>query len=106
MLCNLIANAVRYSPAGTEITVAAYGEEEWVRFEVRDHGYGVAPADRERIFEEFVSVPCGGATGGTGLGLALARGLVEMMGGTMHVTGEVGEGSTFSFTLPRCAPPL
>jgi GAF domain-containing protein/DNA-binding response OmpR family regulator len=110
---NLLANAVKFTPAGGRVDVAAgpagpAGGE--VRVAVRDTGVGVAPEDRERIFEAFHQAGRPGAAGGsaapppregTGLGLALARRFVELHGGRLWVESAPGAGSTFTFTLPR-----
>jgi signal transduction histidine kinase len=70
-----------------------------VRFEVKDTGEGISPEFRERIFEKFFQVP-GGKSGGSGLGLTIAREIVLAHGGKIGVESEVGKGSTFWFTLP------
>ena len=76
-----------------------------VRVSVSDTGPGVAPDDRERIFEEFQQTDAGVALReGTGLGLALSKRLVELHGGRIWVDSEVGAGSTFVFTLPARSP--
>lgn len=102
-LINLLANAVKFTPAGGTIGVRArYGDDE-VRVTVWDTGVGIAADDLERIFEPFeqgdssLSRPFEG----TGLGLTLSRRLIETMGGTLTVTSEVGRGSAFEIVLPR-----
>jgi signal transduction histidine kinase len=72
--------------------------------EVADRGIGVAPADRERIFEPFRRLDAGAATPGMGLGLAVTRRLVERQGGHIAVESEPGRGSTFRVELPVAAP--
>jgi signal transduction histidine kinase len=100
VVLNLLANAVKFTPSGGRVDVSAEasGDEE-VRVAVRDSGVGIAPADLERIFEEFQQADR--TSGGTGLGLALARRFVELHHGRITVTSKVGAGSTFSFTVPR-----
>jgi len=99
---NLVSNALRYSPDGGAIHLVARAEPGWVHVEVKDHGLGI-PADRlESIFERFGRAH-GVAYGGLGLGLAIARGIVERHGGRIWAesAGRVGEGSTFHILLPR-----
>jgi signal transduction histidine kinase len=106
VLLNLLSNAVKFTPEGGRIDVRALAANGTVQVSVTDTGIGIAPADQEAIFEEFRQV--GHASRkreGTGLGLALARKFVELHGGRLWVTSEVGAGSTFTFTLPagdRC----
>jgi signal transduction histidine kinase len=101
VLLNLLSNAVKFTPEGGRIDVRALPANDTVEVSVADTGIGIAPEDQEAIFEEFRQV--GHATRkreGTGLGLALARKFVELHGGRVWVTSEVGKGSTFTFTLP------
>ena len=99
---NLLSNAARYSPAGNEIRITAQVVDECVEVQVTDHGTGVAPEDCERIFEKFYRGRHGAtlAVRGTGLGLAVARQLVEAHAGTIGVRSIVGAGSTFWVRLP------
>jgi signal transduction histidine kinase len=101
-LTNLIANAIKYSPAKTEITVAARDEGPGLLVEVGDHGYGIAADVLPHIFEKFYRVPSVQDTDvpGTGLGLALVREIVELHGGRVTVHSEPGVGSTFSVRFP------
>jgi signal transduction histidine kinase len=102
---NLITNALRYSPAGSEIVVRAVAEADgspadgFVRFEVVDHGPGIPAEHQESLFEKFFRVP-GSPTGGAGLGLFIARGIVQAHGGRIGITSEANRGSTFWFTIP------
>jgi len=103
VLDNLIGNALRHSPAGTEVTVRASPDRDRVRFEVEDRGEGIPPEYRHRIFEKFFRVP--GTKGeGIGLGLYLAREIVLAHGGEMGVDSDPGKGSRFWFTLPVPGP--
>jgi signal transduction histidine kinase len=98
---NLLANAVKFTPPGGAVDVSAAQVNGEVRIAVADTGPGIAPEDRERIFEEFQQTELGiGQREGTGLGLALSKRLVELHGGRIWVDSELGEGSTFVFTLP------
>jgi signal transduction histidine kinase len=97
VLAHLLDNAVRYSPNGGSVTVAARRKSDTVEFQVVDEGVGIPPAERERIFRKFYS---GEQRGGTGLGLFIAQGLVSAMGGRIRVESAEGEGSRFAFELP------
>jgi signal transduction histidine kinase/CRP-like cAMP-binding protein len=108
ILYNLLSNAIKFTPEGGRVTVAARraeggaGGQQYAEVSVTDSGIGIPAAHLERIFEEFEQVthPAVGGQEGTGLGLAMVKKLVEMQGGTVHVASVVGEGSTFSFTIP------
>jgi CheY-like chemotaxis protein/anti-sigma regulatory factor (Ser/Thr protein kinase) len=99
---NLLANAVKFTPDGGRVGIAAGLNGDDVRITVWDTGIGIAPADQARIFEEFqqVSGPDRQGSEGTGLGLALAKRFVELHGGRLMVESAVGQGSRFTFTLP------
>jgi signal transduction histidine kinase len=101
VITNLLTNALRYGggqPVAVTVGVREDVNEAFVS--VRDQGMGIAPADQERIFEEFVQLP-GATPGGTGLGLPISRRLAELLGGALTVVSEPGDGSTFYVTLPR-----
>jgi two-component system phosphate regulon sensor histidine kinase PhoR len=99
---NLIANAIKYSPVKTEITVEARAVSGGLLVEVSDHGYGISTDALPHIFEKFYRVSSVEDTDvpGTGLGLALVREIVELHGGRVTVHSELGLGSTFSVRLP------
>ncbi|MGZ8782454.1 MAG: GAF domain-containing protein, partial [Gaiellaceae bacterium] len=103
VLAHLLDNAVRYSPAGGTVTVAARRHEENVEVSVQDEGIGIPHAEQERIFRKFYrgEAASSGAVGAgaTGLGLFLAAGLVNAMGGTIRVDSAEGRGSTFVLEL-------
>ncbi|WP_290751036.1 ATP-binding protein [Amaricoccus sp.] len=110
VLTNLVGNAIKFTDTGRiDVDLAAVAGEDGLRVTVSDSGRGIAPDDHARIFERFVQVD-GSLTrsaGGAGLGLAIARSLVELMGGTIRVESALGAGSTFSLFLPlaRAASP-
>jgi signal transduction histidine kinase len=95
-LDNLLSNAVRHAP-GEEVVIAVSARDGVAEMTVSDRGPGIAPEDRERIFEPGVR---GGAGAGSGLGLALARAIAEAHGGTLTVVSRPGEGATFTLALP------
>lgn len=96
---NLIANAIRHTPAGGEVEVRARRLDGWVRCEVADTGEGIPAEYQQRVFEKFFRVP-GAPSDGTGLGLSIAREIVIAHGGEIGVESGRGRGSTFWFTLP------
>ena len=107
VLLNLLDNAVKYNRPGGAVTVTAQtAPENAVRIEVSDTGAGIAPEDLPRLFERFYRVDKARSRrlGGTGLGLAIAKQVVEQHGGRIEVQSTLGEGSTFSFTIPRIPP--
>ncbi|MHB8509476.1 MAG: sensor histidine kinase [Candidatus Dormibacteria bacterium] len=99
---NLITNAVKYSPEGAPVTIRAVKRDSMVRVEVTDKGVGIREEDLGRLFKRFQRIqdPATRSAKGTGLGLYIVKGLVELHGGTVEVSSRHGEGSTFSFTLP------
>lgn len=101
VLTNLVENATKYAPEGTEIVVSVRDDGDQIRFEVSDRGPGVPLAAAERIFEPFERVARDGTPSGTGLGLAVAKSFVEAHGGRIWIEPRGGGGSTFAFTLPR-----
>lgn len=99
-LTNLIENATKYAPEGTEILVRVRHDGESLRFEVADRGPGVPAGAAQRIFEPFERAARDGTTSGSGLGLAVAKSFVEAHGGRIWIEPRGGGGSTFAFTLP------
>ena len=105
VLFNLLDNAAKYAPAGTEIRVSARQEDGVVRVRVSDEGEGIRPGDLERIFDKFYRVHAEDRRRvGTGLGLAICRGFVEAMGGTI-VAGNRADrsGAVFTISFPVAA---
>ena len=102
----LVDNALRYSPEGGTVTVAATLRQDKVEVSVADEGIGIPQADQEQIFRKFyrgADAELRTGAGGTGLGLFIARGLVTAMGGRIWVSSREGEGSRFAFELPAAA---
>jgi K+-sensing histidine kinase KdpD len=97
VMTNLLANAARYAPRGSDVWIAAARDGDDVRIEVSDQGRGIAPEDAEQVFEPFVR---GSGSRGSGVGLAICRSIVEAHGGTIGVRRTFGGGATFSFTIP------
>lgn len=102
-LINVIDNAIRYAGRGAEITVHARQTATQAVLEVDDNGPGIAPADRERVFERFVRATEAGP--GCGLGLAIVREIVEHHGGTVQLEGRAPSGLRVRVSLPL-APPI
>ncbi|MBI3304264.1 MAG: HAMP domain-containing protein, partial [Deltaproteobacteria bacterium] len=99
VLSNLVSNALRHTPTGGQVTVCARPTNGWVRFEVTDTGAGIPKVYQQRIFDKFFRVP-GAPVGGAGLGLPIAKEIVQEHSGEIGVESEEGQGSTFWFTLP------
>jgi signal transduction histidine kinase len=112
ILVNLLANAIKFTPEGGQVTVRCARSEArqdhdgaegpWIRLDVEDTGVGIAPEQRERIFEPFVQVESGYTRrhGGAGLGLSISLQLARSMGGELSMRSEAGHGSTFTLWLP------
>jgi signal transduction histidine kinase len=102
ILVNLIANAVKFTPEGGLVRVSAHDHGDVVELAVEDTGIGIAPEDRDTIFEPFRQVQGGDAKGygGVGLGLALVAKLCELLAARVELESEVGKGSTFRVLVP------
>lgn len=108
VLVNLVGNAVKFTEKGeVEVRVGRYCERKapkrnFLLFSVRDTGIGIPPEQLEKIFGKFVQVDSTSRRkyGGTGLGLALSKQIVEILGGSIWVESQVGKGSTFHFSYP------
>jgi len=103
ILLNLVENARKFSPAESEITVSLEAGENAVQVHVADQGPGISPEMQDVIFERFqrVEPTTQARTSGVGLGLPIVRELLRLQQGEVVVQSAVGEGSTFTFTLPR-----
>jgi signal transduction histidine kinase len=103
VLSNMISNASKFSSDGDEVVVGASVNGDMVRLFVRDHGAGIPPGAREKVFGRFSQLDSSDQrrTGGTGLGMNISREIVEAMGGMIDYDSEVGKGSTFYVDLPR-----
>jgi signal transduction histidine kinase len=113
---NLLTNAIRFAPRGSEIVVRAHPDAATaeagahrapaptrIRFEVADKGHGISPEHQAGLFEKFFRVP-GSPAGGSGLGLFIAKGVVQAHGGEIGIASAPGNGATFWFTVPVVAP--
>lgn len=99
-LVNLLHNAIKFTPAGGKIILAARSEADMIIFSIRDTGVGIPAEDLPRIFERFYKADRARSGGGTGLGLAITRHLVEAHGGRIWAESVEGRGSTFYFSIP------
>ena len=100
---NLIGNAIKFTTAGGRITVGAASNDQEVVFWVADSGSGIAPDDLPHVFDRFWQATRGDRRG-AGLGLPIAKGIVEAHGGHIWVESTLGRGSTFFFSIPRARP--
>jgi PAS domain S-box-containing protein len=99
VLVNLLTNAIKYSPEGTQIDFSIAPEERLIAFRVVDHGRGIDEKYLPRIFDRYFKVPGSYERNGTGLGLAISKEFIEAQGGAIWVQSQVGMGSEFGFTL-------
>jgi signal transduction histidine kinase len=102
IVTNLVSNAVKYTPDGGHVVVRVVPDKTLAAISVQDDGHGIGPADLPYIFDKFYRVRTGETEGieGTGMGLAIVKSLVDAHGGDITVASELGEGSTFTVTLP------
>jgi len=102
VLNNLLSNAFKFSPEGATVTVSAARNGNFIEVSVADTGVGIPPEDVDNLFKKFVQVSSKATRGekGTGLGLAIVKKIVELHGGKVRVKSKMGEGSTFTFSLP------
>jgi two-component system, OmpR family, sensor histidine kinase KdpD len=100
VLSNIIENALRFSPKGSEIHITVARWRSAVQVRVTDQGPGIPPSERDRVFEEFYRRDAGAGRGGTGLGLAIARAVLVAHGGTISAGAAPGGGTALTFELP------
>jgi two-component system sensor histidine kinase KdpD len=105
VLLNLIENAAKFTPPGSRIRIAARVLGDRVAVEVADQGPGIPAGQEERVFEKFFRDPVGTGRAGAGLGLAIAKGIVDLHGGSIAAENRPEGGAVFRFTLPIDAPP-
>jgi signal transduction histidine kinase len=107
ILMILIDNAVRYTPPGGSVRIETWVTSERCGFLIRDTGIGISRAHHERVFERFfrVDVARTPRDGGSGLGLSIAKSLVDFHGGTIHLESEIGEGASFEVAFARADVP-
>jgi signal transduction histidine kinase len=105
VVSNLLSNAIKYG-GGFPIAVTVTGTAEAGLVRIQDHGAGIAPADHARVFEKFTRLPGPSVVGGFGLGLWIVRKVVEAAGGSILLESDVGQGATFTISLPRQGPPI
>jgi two-component system sensor histidine kinase KdpD len=105
VLCNLLENAAKHTPAGTEIRVSAAARDDKLEVVVSDDGPGLPPALGEHIFDKFTRGQDESAVPGVGLGLAICRAIVEAHKGTIRAEESDTGGARFIFTLPLGTPP-
>lgn len=100
-VCNLLDNAVKYTPAGGTVTVEVIPYQMFCRINVTDTGPGIPETERAKVFQRFYRSPAAYETEGVGIGLYLARQIAEGQGGYIKVSSRSGKGSCFSIYLPR-----
>jgi NtrC-family two-component system sensor histidine kinase KinB len=101
VLVNLLSNALRYSAEKAKVIISIKSKNGVVEFSVKDHGKGIDEQYQKRLFDRYFQVPTDGQNkSGSGLGLAISKDFIEAQNGTIWVNSAIGEGSTFSFSLP------
>ena len=106
VIVNLLSNALKFSPRGSTVRLRAWETPDGVEVQIEDQGRGIPAAHQKSIFERFRQVEISAAAGqrGAGLGLSIAKSIVEMHGGRIGVESEPGKGSTFWFRIPSAGP--
>ncbi|MEM8719476.1 MAG: ATP-binding protein [Cyanobacteria bacterium P01_G01_bin.39] len=107
ILFHIISNGIKFTPAQGEVVLRVWREKHQVVFQIEDTGIGIAPSEIPILFEKFKQIENfrRRVHGGTGLGLALTKKLIELHGGTIEIESEVGQGSIFTVYLPETTPP-
>lgn len=102
VLDNLVSNAIKYSPGGGTVTISAIGTRRWVQLAVQDTGMGMGPEDAAKVFSRFFRAEAArdAAIPGAGLGLSITKTILERHGGGIACNSALGDGSTFTMTLP------
>jgi signal transduction histidine kinase len=103
-LGNLLRNAIKFTGAGGRVTLGIEQSNGSVIFSVDDTGPGISPENHTKVFEQHWQAPQKGRPVGSGLGLSIAKGIVEAHGGRIWVESEVGKGSKFAFSVPQASP--
>lgn len=105
MVRNLLANAIEFSPEGSEVEIDVQGGPGELRISVRDSGAGIDPSDQEAVFDRFRQLDAGSTKNhrGHGLGLSVTRSLAQLLGGSVLLASAPGTGSTFTLVLPELA---
>lgn len=99
---NLLDNAIKYSPSGTDVTVKVWTAEGQVQIAIQDQGDGIPSQDLERIWERLYRGDKSRSTPGLGIGLSVVKAIIKVHQGSIHVTSTLGSGSCFTVTLPLC----
>ena len=100
VVLNLLSNALKFTPAGGSVALTLTCQEAWARIAVRDSGVGIAPEHLSKVFERYWQADASRANS-SGIGLSLVHSMVEVMGGSISVDSRLGQGSTFTVSLPR-----
>ena len=100
VLINLLENALRYSPVGSELEISAEIEQSSVQVMVADHGVGIPKGKEEQLFEKFYQTHHESAQSGVGLGLAICKAIIDVHGGKIYARNRTEGGAEFIFTLP------
>jgi signal transduction histidine kinase len=103
-LCNLIENAIKYSPSGAKVCLSVRALENEVEFAVKDQGPGISAEDQPHLFELLFRGKSSGKETGLGLGLAIVKRIIDAHHGRIWVESEEGSGASFFFTLPKRIP--
>ena len=106
VLINLLDNALKYTPPGSPLSLAAWTTDGAVTIEVADQGPGLPPGEEQRVFDKFYRVQRPGTSSGAGLGLTICRGIIAAHGGHIWAENRSGGGTALRFTLPLAGTPL
>ena len=101
VLGNLVRNSIKFTPQGGKIVIGIEPRDGALVFSVTDTGAGISVADQPKVFDRYWQATNGARTRSAGLGLSIAKGIVEAHGGRLWVESKLGAGSTFAFTVPQ-----